>query len=306
MIKILLFLSAIFLCGKIFPFNPEFILKVPEKSYFEEQEVILTLTIYNKSEKCIEIEIPYLQPEEKNFLFVGKEFTFEVIANEKKLKNFTNHMPPEPRPRIKKIKLNSGEKYTLFIPFPFYYYPIELPAEFSVTLFYNDIKSNTVKFKVLKTEGKKEGEEIIVNGDFKEGEKFPYGWKIENENVKWEKEKGVIIFNMDKNTAYGEGMWIYSIFYRITSPSKYKLYLKAKSEGAEIIVFVEGWGLVKGRKRRLERNECFAHPGKNRWKEYNFNVIFTRKEVRWMRIKIYTYLKPGKIVFDKISLVRKK
>ena len=222
-------------------------LSLPKKVYYEEEEVILNLSIKNLSDKSKKIQIPYLQPVEKENIFVGEDVLLEVKVNGKKLDKFTNHMVPEPKPGIKNMVVESGKEILWKIPFPYYYYPIQLPANFEVKLLWNGLSSNTVSFKVFPSKGKKEGENILINGDFSEGENFPYGWKIESKNVLWEKEKKRLKYTLDKKIAYGEGLWIYSIFYPVCAPSFYLLKVRAKSSGPEIIVFVEGWGLVRGR-----------------------------------------------------------
>lgn len=279
-------------------------ISLPEKEFQQEQEIMIKVEILNKSKNIEKIEFQYLQPKEKNCLFVGNIFKLDVLANGEKIENFTNHMPPEPKPGMLNIEIKKGEKFSCFLPFTYYYYPVSLPAEFSVKLKYKNSVSNTLSFKVYPTKGKKEDNSIVVNGKFKEGEDFPYGWKNTFKEVKWDKKNGIISFKLNKMQAFGEGMWVYSIFSPIKTPEKYILKLEVKSENPDVIVFVEGWGIVRGRKRRLERNECFVHPD-NEWKEYNFNVIFNNEKVKWFRIKLYSYLKPGKVYFKNIQIFKR-
>lgn len=282
--------------------NLSFFLSTSEKIFFPDQEIKINLKIKNEGKDTEKIEIYYLHPKEKNFLFVGEKYILNVLANNEKIENFTNHMPPEPKPGIVPFFLKPKQELNLFIPFPWYYYPIELPCVFKISLKYEDIISNEIEFKVLSREWKLNNN-LIINGDFKEGEKFPYGWIIENENIKWE-EKDFICFNLDKSVAEGEGMWIYSIFNNIED-GEYNLFLRFKSSAPSVIIFVEGWGIVEGRKRKIERNECFPYFKDNDWNEFNFNVLFKNENVRWFRVKIYCYLKPGKVWFDKIQLKKK-
>ena len=144
---------------------------------------------------------------------------------------------------------------------------------------------------------------ILLNSDFLQGDKFPSGWEIENKKVHWEKDKGYLKYSLDKATAFGEGLWVYSIFHKIKSPNSFILKVKAKSNGPEIIVFVEGWGMLKGRKRRIERNECFLHPESDAWQNYRIKLKFVNPMVEWLRVKPYIYLKPGTVYFDRIELI---
>ncbi len=279
-------------------------ISIPKNTFQVEEEVILKVEFINSGDKTEFLNFQYLQPGEKNYLFIGDDFKLEVKANGKVIENFTNYIPPEPKPGNLKLNLKQGEKFVSFCPFTFYYYPVVLPAEFTVRLKYKNNFSNPVFFKIYPTKGKVDGKNIIINGDFKDGENFPYGWKNTFKEVKWDKKEGIISFELNKQQASGEGMWVYSIFREIEAPSKYILKLKVKSENPEVIIFIEGWGIVKGRKRRIERNECFVHPDNN-WNDYTFNIIFTKSEVKWFRIKIYSYLKQGKVYFDKIEMVEK-
>jgi len=278
-------------------------LSIPKKVYYEEENVKICLSIKNLCDKSKKIRIPYLQPFEKKNIFVGEDAVLEVKVNGKKLDNFTNHMVPEPKPGVKDIVIGPKKEILWEIPFPYYYYPIGLPSNFEVKLLWNGLSSNTVSFRVLPSEGKREGENILINGDFSQGKDFPYGWKIESKNVFWEKEKKKLKYILDKKIASGEGLWIYSIFYPVSSPSSYLLKVRTKSSAPEIIVFVEGWGIVKGRKRRIERNECFLHLKDNKWRTFTFKIKFSNPSVKWIRVKPYAYLKPGTVYFDSIEIL---
>ena len=144
---------------------------------------------------------------------------------------------------------------------------------------------------------------ILLNSDFLQGDKSPSGWEIENKSVYWDKNKGYLKYSLDQRTAFGEGLWVYSSFYEVKSPNSFLLKVKAKSNGPEIIVFVEGWGMLKGKKRRIERNECFLHPETDTWQDYRLKLKFVNPMVQWLRVKPYTYLKPGIVYFDSIELI---
>jgi len=299
----IIFINFIFLISLLFGKNLELKLTLMKDVFFEEEEIVLNLKIKNLSNQTEEIKIQYLQPKEKNFLYIGGDWSLSVFSNDRKIENFTNHIPPEPKPGELNLSIKPDEELKILIPFPYYYYPLILPSKFKVQLKYKNFSSNEIEFTVLESKGKNKKDNLIINPDFKEGEKYPYGWKIENENIFWE-NKDFIIFSLDKKTTEGEGLWIYSIFNEIKTPSEYILSVKCKSEGPLIIVFVEGWGLVNERKRKIERNECHIFP-ENEWKEYFFNIKFENENVKWFRIKLYSYLKEGKVYFDKVELMEK-
>ncbi|HPP08079.1 MAG TPA: hypothetical protein PK303_03035, partial [bacterium] len=112
------------------------------------------------------------------------------------------------------------------------------------------------------------------------------------------------MYNVDRPTAESEGYWAYSIFHEVSSPSDYVLSVKTKTSGPIIIIFVEGWGMVEGRRRRIERNECFYHQAPDQtWKTQIRNVTFKNPAVKWMRLKLYVYGCPGKVWFSNLSMV---
>jgi hypothetical protein len=296
-----LFLSP-FLCFG----NNEFSLSlsIEKNSYYEEEEVILSFTIENLSGEDKQIEIEYLQPVENRFLFAGEVFHLIVNFNDRLIENFTNHMPPEPKPGIFPVSIKPREKVMWKIPFPYYYYPLPLPGQFRVKLQYQDCISNEIVFNVQKSPGKKTDGSIIKNPTFSQGLNYPYGWKIKNKTILWDKENHMLVFNLNKKTAEGEGLWIYSLFYEIHAPAEFSLSVRLKSSAPDVIIFVEGWGLVGGRRRRIERNECFGETG-SEWRENTFNLVFTKQEVKWVRIKLYSYLRAGTVYFDSIYLNKK-
>ena len=150
---------------------------------------------------------------------------------------------------------------------------------FNVTLAGQDCRSNTVQFRSFELTRRA----LLAGGDFTEGENFPYGWRPGPGNVTCEKRSGTVSFTMTRAIAESEGMWMYSLFYPVSSPSTYTLTLVVKGSGQEAIVFVEGWGLVNGRRRRLERNECFFHPKSAGWENFSEKAVFTHPGVQWMR-----------------------
>jgi hypothetical protein len=284
--------------------NLSLYLSTEKGSYYEEEEIILSLVIENVSDEDKQIEIQYLQPVENTFIFTGGTFLLTVRFNDDLVDRFTNHMPPEPKPGILPVLIKKGQKISWKVPFPYYYYPLSLPGEFRIKLQYQQYVSNEVAFDVKKSEGKKSNEAVIVNPDFSQGKDYIYGWKLHDKKTIWDREKHLLVFNLNKKTAEGEGLWVYSLFHKIEAPAELNISVRLKSNGPKVIIFVEGWGLVNGRKRRIERNECFV-TSENEWQEDTFDVVFKKPEVRWVRIKLYSYLKAGTVYFESINLNKK-
>lgn len=286
-------------------------LESPQESYYEEEQILLHLTILNDSFKTESYIIEFLQPRELNWMYIGGLHKLEIEGTPE-ISNFTNHMPPEPKPHspqtnpeYKPVVLKPNDIYKILIPFFYDYYPIELPAKFNVRFKWFDRFSNPVVFTVLPTKGTKKENNLIINGDFSQGEKGrPYGWKILDEKTYWDSSQCFLMYDVDRKTAENEGYWAYSVFHKINSPSEYLLSVKTKTSGPVIIIFVEGWGIVNRRMRRIERNECFYHqPANQTWKIQERNVSFKNNNVRWMRLKLYVYGAPGKVWFSNLSMI---
>lgn len=280
--------------------NFSVVLSSGKQCYMQEEKISLRVVIKNISQTTKQLKFDYLQPIENNALFVPSDFKLEVYK--KTIHNFTNWIPPEPRPGSKVISLKPGESSAFNLPFPWYYYPVNLPAEFHLRVSYKNIKSNTLLLKIIPTAGKKEGKNILVNGDFSQGKTFPFGWVTVSKNVSWLPQQHSILFTLDKNTAETYGVWLYSIFYTIKSPSSWILSIQAKTNGQQLMVFVEGWGIVDGRKRLIEENECFFHPNGTKWEKYHSKAVFENPDVKWLRLKIFAYLIAGKVLFRKVDL----
>ncbi len=286
-------------------------LESPQNTYYEEQQILLNLTILNNSTETESYIIEFLQPRESNWMYIGNLHKLE-IEGIPEMANFTNHMPPEPKPHspetnpeYKPVVLKPDDTYKILIPFFYDYYPVELPKTFKLRLHWHGVYSNTVSFTVLPTKGKKEKTNIIINGEFSQGENGkPYGWKILDDKAQWDSSQHFLLYDVDRRTAENEGYWVYSVFHKIDSPSDYVLSVKTKTSGPIIIIFVEGWGIVNGRRRRIERNKCFYHqPANQTWETQVRNVCFKKSDVKWMRLKLYVYGAPGKVWFSDLSMV---
>ncbi|MCM8759280.1 MAG: hypothetical protein NC906_05870 [Candidatus Omnitrophica bacterium] len=305
--------SLIFLIFCTVSCGMQLVLESPKSIFYEEETVLLNLKIFNDSSQTESYIIEFLQPREKNWMYIGNlhKLNIEGIPE---MANFTNHMPPEPKPHspqtnknYKPIFLNPGETYSIQIPFFYEYYPVKLPSTFKVNLCWLDKNSNPVVFTVFPTKGTKKGSNLIINGDFSEGQgNIPYGWKILDDRTYWDSSQKFLKYSVDRKTAESEGYWAYSVFHEISSPSQYILSVRTKTSGPIIIIFVEGWAIVGDRRRRIERNECFYHqPANQTWQTQLRNVKFTNPEVKWMRLKLYVYGSPGDVWFSDISLIRK-
>ncbi len=283
--------------------NLSFRLDAPRTSYAEEQEILLPLTVENTSTETMVFKAQYLQPKENTWLFIGKNYTLDIKTDGRPFGKFTNWMPPEPAEGNLSVALAPGQKVTWQVFFPWYYYPLDLPAEFEARLVSAVGSSNPVKFSVRPSAGTSRDGNLLINGDFTEGETFLYGWKIDNPNAVWDRTAHLLKYTLDRRTAENEGLWVYSLFTPVQSPGEYQFRMRAQSSAPEIIVFFEGWKIVAGRKRRFERTEFFAHPaGEKGFKDYTCTVKLTAPDVRWLRVKLYTYLSPGTVIFRSVSL----
>ncbi|MCL5409071.1 MAG: hypothetical protein M1135_03550 [Candidatus Omnitrophica bacterium] len=283
--------------------NFSIVLSSKKSCYMEEETISLNVTIKNISPTSKQLKFNYLQPITDNALFVPSDFKLKIFK--KDIHRFTNWLPPEPKPGIKLIYLKPGSSINFNLPFPWYHYPINLPVKFHLKIDYKNNYSNTILLKIIPTPGKKGKKNILVNGNFSQGKNFPFGWMLDNKNVSWNSQKHLVRFSLDKNTAENQGVWLNSIFYPVQSPSSWALSIKAKTTGPQLIVFVEGWGIVDGERRLIERNDCFFNTQANQWKTYTSRAIFENPDVKWLRIKLFAYLTAGTVLFKKVDLQQK-
>jgi hypothetical protein len=158
---------------------------------------------------------------------------------------------------------------------------------------------------------------VVVNGTFEGGRSFPLAWeKLPSDgSIRWLSAGGnpgrCIVFTLSRGVAEGPGMLYYSDFFPVQEGKKYVFSVDIKSEGPVPRPFIKGYALAPdvhgkvARRRFYQRQSQF--PATSRWQTYS--MTFTprvipsyrgRFEIKWGRVMLYAYLKPGRIYFDNV------
>jgi len=173
---------------------------------------------------------------------------------------------------------------------------------FTVRLRFGDAVSNPAVFTVKPSEGTREAGGIFVNPNFSEGRDAPYGWKLHDPKIAWDRAGRAVSLALDKPTAEGEGLWVYSVFNPVAVPGRFTAEIGTSPGRSEVIAFIEGWGVVAGRRRRIERIEWFVHPGDLKDGRLSREVSLVNPNVRWVRVRLFAYLHPGTVRFTRFDL----
>jgi hypothetical protein len=160
---------------------------------------------------------------------------------------------------------------------------------------------------------------LVPNGTFEQGRSSPLAWdKLPSDgSVRWLRSGGnpgrCIAFTMSRAIAEGPGMLYYSDFFPVTSGKKYIFSVDIKSDGPVPRPFVKGYALAPDVHGAIAKREFYRRQSRfsatNEWRTYS--MTFTPKvipayrgryDVKWARVMLYAYLKPGKIYFDNVTV----
>ena len=160
---------------------------------------------------------------------------------------------------------------------------------------------------------------LIPNGTFDENPKDLVGWGLlpQDGSVKWvslnaQRGKG-ILFSLSKRVAHSTGLLFYSEFIPVEEGKKYRFSLDYRSDGPEPKPFVKGYALFpdvhdKVERREIYKKQIFVDNVSSEWTTITMeftpkNPIYEGKyEIKWVRVLLYAYLKPGKIYFDNVRI----
>jgi hypothetical protein len=160
---------------------------------------------------------------------------------------------------------------------------------------------------------------LVANGALEQGQTSPLRWdKLPSDgSVRWLSGGGnpgrCIAFTMSRGVAEGPGMLYYSDFFPITSGRKYVFSVDIKSDGPVPRPFVKGYALAPDVHGGVAKREFYRRQVRfsatNEWRTYT--MTFTPKvipayrgryDVKWARVMLYAYLKPGRIYFDNVTV----
>ena len=161
---------------------------------------------------------------------------------------------------------------------------------------------------------------LVPNGTFDENPKTLTGWDAlpADGTVKWlplddEKHGKVIGFAMSQKIAESTGVLFYSVFIPVKDGRNYRFSLDYKSLGPMPKPFVKGYGLFpdangKVEARELYKKQIFEKAASTEWKTLTMeftphNPLYKGKiEIKWVKVLLYAYLKPGEIFFDNVKI----
>jgi hypothetical protein len=158
---------------------------------------------------------------------------------------------------------------------------------------------------------------LVPNSTLEQGRTAPLGWDVLplDGSIRWLSSGGnpgrCLVFTLSQDIAEGPGMLYYSGFFPVEDGKKYVFSVDIKTDGPVPRPFVKGYALapdaqgVIAKRPFYQRQSVF--PATNEWRTYS--MTFTPKavpgykgryDIKWARVMLYAYLKPGSIYFDNV------
>ena len=160
------------------------------------------------------------------------------------------------------------------------------------------------------------GPEMLANGGFEKRRTF--GWTgieagmqlVQHEG--WKKVDRCLRYELTKKVAETTGLFCYSEYVEIEKNASYRVAFDVRTEKPSVIIFVKGYAQLPNEttgepEPRMVYNYQKRHYPKEpgAWERLETHA-FTPTHPKWppttLRVMLYTYLKPGRVEFDNVSV----
>jgi hypothetical protein len=155
---------------------------------------------------------------------------------------------------------------------------------------------------------------LVPNGDFEQGTSAPAGWDplLDDGTVRWATDNAehgkVMHFSLTTAVAEGPGLLWYSGYIPVEHGKTYRFAVDVKSFGPVPRPFIKGYAPMPDAHGRVEARPLYQKQNKfdvgSEWQTISFDFVpqtaYTHPDVkiRWVRIMLYAYLKPGDCYWD--------
>jgi hypothetical protein len=185
-----------------------------------------------------------------------------------------------------------------------------------------------------------EGKNLVVNGSFEFGQKFPANWEPLKEHMSWVEDPDgksgkVVKFDMPKDVAATYGMLLYCEGIRVEPGATYRLRWRFKTMAPAVKLFIKGYDEFpkgadfEGQPREVFRSRKDPQYGprvqneyeRGKWTEYGHDFVpfLTGKEdprtgryvpsgrqPRCIRLMLYAYWPEGVVYWDDVVVKKIK
>lgn len=156
--------------------------------------------------------------------------------------------------------------------------------------------------------------DLVPNGDFEQGADAPLGWDPlpDDGTVRWATDNAehgkVIHFSLTTAVAEGPGLLWYSGYVPVEHGKTYRFAVDVKSFGPVPRPFVKGYAPMPDAHGNVEARPLYQKQNKfdvgSEWQTISFDFVpqtayaHPDVKIRWVRIMLYAYLKPGDCYWD--------
>jgi hypothetical protein len=159
---------------------------------------------------------------------------------------------------------------------------------------------------------------LVPNGTFEQGASGPAGWDPlpEDGSVRWATDNAehgkVVHFSLTGAVATGPGLLWYSGAIPVEHGKTYRFTFDAKSFGPALRPFIKGYAPFPDANGKVEARQMYQkqvrYDAGEQWETFSFDFVpqtaytHANVKIRWVRVMLYAYLKPGDCYWDNIRI----